>query len=149
MKKFIFIVAIFFAISLQSCLNDDCGECFSPPTPFYFQFVDKISGENLFTNGTLSSDDIVVLNTADGSPVQYSFVDENDFDLLKINTIGWETETVNYSIRVSADYLFNLGVDTERVTSGCCTYTIYNDVTIDTFEFEFDQVYGVYRIFIV
>lgn len=58
----------------------------------HFEIVDKATGENLFNNGTYNSSDIKIVNLADDSIVEHNFIDENNFDLIQINKIGWQTE---------------------------------------------------------
>jgi len=148
-KKTIAILAIIILILTQSCENDCEGyACFTPPQPFGFELVDKFTGENLFTNGTLNSNDIKVINLDDQSKVQFTFIAENDYNLIQINTIGWKTETVNYSIQISTENIFNLYVSAERLNENCCSFTRYKEIKIENSEFELDQTNGIYKILV-
>lgn len=142
--KLFILIAI---LSFQSCI-EECGDCFTPPSGFVFELVDKESGENLFTNGTYNSSDIEILNLADSSAVEFGFIDENDINVIVINTIGWKTEIVNYSSTVSGKSVFNLHVDAERLMGECCSYTIYNAIEITDAEFVQDNSSGIFRILI-
>ncbi|WNH12788.1 hypothetical protein [Thalassobellus suaedae] len=78
MKK-INLLLIALIIILQSC-NNDCNKlCFTPPSSFQFEVVDKTSGENLFRNGTYESGDIKITdNLNNNEPVEFTFISENN-----------------------------------------------------------------------
>ena len=150
-KKITTILTLIILIITQSCKKkDDCEdlECFTPPSPFGFELVDKLTGENLFTNGTFKSIDIKVINLDDQSNVEFTFIDENDYNIIQINTIGWKTETVNYSINISNESIFELFVNAERLNGECCNYTEYKEIRIKNSEFELNQNSGIYRILV-
>jgi hypothetical protein len=145
------IYLVFITVTIWSCNNkDQCDgvDCFTPPSPFMFELVDKSSGENLFTTGVLSSDDIKVLNLDDQSNVEFQFIDENDFNVIQINSIGWKTQIVNYSIEISSESLFTLLVDAERLSENCCAFTRYNEIDIEGSEFELIEQSGIYKIMV-
>ncbi len=136
-------------ICFQSCLDDDeCGACFTPPAPFIFEIVNKATGENLFNNGTYNSSDIKIVNLADDSIVEHNFIDENNFDLIQINKIGWQTEIINYSLKIGVENIFNLYVDAKRLNENCCSFTRYNEIRIENSEYEFNTNTGIYKILV-
>jgi len=148
MKKFNLIL-ILFTIIFQGCNNDDCGDCFTPPQGFSFEIVDKTSGENLFTNGTFESENIEITdNLNNNEAIEFSFISENDINLIQIGSIGWETEIVNLKINISDNYIFDFYVDAERKMGDCCSYTEYNEITIADSEFELDTQTGIYKILV-
>jgi len=147
MKK-INLILILFTIILQSCNNDDCGECFTPPESFRFEIVDKTSGENLFTNGTYEPEQIQITNTLNNSPEEFTFITENNINLIQINSIGWETEIVNLKFDISDNHIFDLYVNAERKMGDCCSYTEYSEIAIGESEFELDTQTGIYKILI-
>jgi hypothetical protein len=145
------ILAIIILILTQSCKeNNECEGilCFTPPEPFRFELVDKWTGENLFTNGTFNSNAIKVINLDDQRNVEFTFINENDYNLIQLNTIGWKTETVTYSVQISNENIFNLYVIAERLTSKCCDYTDFKEIQIENSEFEFNEVAGIYKILV-
>ena len=151
MKKTTSILAIIILILTQSCKKkNECEDiaCFTPPSPFRFELVDKLTGENLFTNGTFNSDDIKVIKLDDKSNVEFTFIDENDYNIIQINTIGWKTEIVNYSIQISTENIFNLYVSAERLNENCCSFTRYKEIKIENSEFELNQTNGIYKILV-
>ncbi len=124
MKRSVNFLILFFlsAFIFQSC-ESDCGECFTPPNSFHFVFIDKTSGENVFTNGIYKPSDIKMFNEFDSSNVEFNFIDENNSNIVEINTIGWKTERVNISVLLANKHIFNLYVDAERLFDNCCSYT--------------------------
>ncbi len=143
-----FLILFFLsAFIFQSC-ESDCGACFTPPSPFHFVFIDKTSGENVFTNGIYKPADIKIFNEFDSSNVEFNFIDENNSNIVEINTIGWKTERVNISVLLANKHIFNLYVDAERLFDNCCSYTLYNEIRIDSAEYEFNQDTAFYRVLI-
>lgn len=142
------LIVPFFLFSCDRNNNCDGVDCFTPPAPFYFELVDKSSGDNLFTTGELNPDDIKVVNLDDQSNVDFEFIDENEANIIQIYTIGWETQIVNYSIEISTERLFTLYVDAETVSENCCGFTRYNEIEIDGSEFELNEQNGIYKILV-
>lgn len=146
MKKISLLLALIVCL-VESCKEDDCGACFTPPQRFEFIVVDKTSGENLFSNGTFNPEDIVITDVLDDNePVQFTFVSENDINLIQIFDIGWETEIVDLKIDIADQHIFNLKVDAERKTGDCCSYTEYNEVAVSGADFDLDNQTGLYTI---
>ena len=148
MKRGIIVFTLIILIFTQSCKDNDCQDklCFTPPSSFNFELVDKLTGENLFTNGTFDSKDISVINLDDQSHVGFTFLDENNYNIIRINTIGWETEVINYSIQISSESIFKLYVNAERLNENCCSYTEYKEIRIEDVDFELNQDIGIYKI---
>ncbi len=150
MKKTLKLVALVVLLFTQACDNNDCEGllCFTPPIGFAFELVDKESGENLFTNGSYDSDDIEVLNTVDNSKREFSFISENDINIIRIGSIGWDSEIADVVLKVGDAIILNLYVDSERVSENCCNFSKYNEIRIDNAEYELDQQSGIYTIFL-
>jgi hypothetical protein len=151
MKNSLIYLFFIFTITIWSCSKkDQCDgvDCFTPPSPFMFELVNKSSGENLFTAGVLSPDNIKILNLDDQSNVEFQFIDENDLNVIQIHSIGWETQIVNYSIEISSKSIFTLFVDAERLSENCCAFTRYNDIDIGGSEFELNEQSGIYKIMV-
>ena len=150
MKKTLKLVALIALLFIQACDNNDCEDllCFTPPIGFAFELVDKDSGENLFTNGTYNPDNIEVLNVLDNSKREFSFISENEVNIIRIGSIGWETEIAGVVLKVGDASILNLYVDSERVSENCCNFSKYNEIRIDNAEYELDQQSGIYTIFI-
>lgn len=135
-------------LTFQGCGDEDCNlDCFTPPAPFVLEIVDKYSGENLFSNGAFSPEDIVVENRTTGRNLEFSFISENGQDLLVIHSIGWETEIVDALVSVGTEDVCSLFVDAERLSENCCAFTRFNEVRIGISEHEKDPSSDLYRIF--
>lgn len=145
--KYYTLIALLF---IQGCNSDDCKDiaCFTPPMGFVFEIVDKETGENLFTNGTYSSDQIEVLNIEDNSKKQFSFVDENDINLISIGSIGWNSEIEHVVIKIAEKDILDLYVDSERVSENCCNFSRYNEIRIDYADYELNTQSGIYTVYI-
>lgn len=146
-NKILFLLGIM--IFILGCKNDcDDVACFTPPTPFLFEIIDNTTGENLFTNGTYQVNEIEVVDLIDDSNVGFDFIDEDNIDLIRINSVGWQTETVNILVRIADENIFNLVVDAELVSENCCSYTNYNEIEIENAEFQLDSETGIYKILV-
>jgi len=149
MKK-INLLLILFTIIFQGCKDDDeCNQlCFTPPQAFQFEIIDKESGENLFTNGTFDSNEITITdNLNNNESIEFSFISENNINLIQIGSIGWATEIVNLKIDISDNHIFNFYVDAERIED-CCSYTEYNEINLTDSEFELNSQTGIYKILV-
>ncbi|WP_424494595.1 hypothetical protein [Salinimicrobium sp. GXAS 041] len=145
-------IRLFFAmfLLLQSCATDqECEDlsCTTPPVSFIFELVDSATGENLFTNGTYTPSQIEINNLNDDDNIAYTFIDENEVNLIQIASIGWESGVTNIALELDSERMVTLYVDAERVTDDCCNFTRYNEVRIET-EFGLDEQDGVYRILV-
>jgi len=80
-------------------------------------------------------------------PIDFFFISENDINIIYINSIGWETETVNLKIRIADNHIFDFYVDAERKIEDCCSYTNYNKIMVLNSEFELNTETGTYVIF--
>ena len=136
---------IFPTVLLFHSCKEKCGDCFTPPSPFVFEVVDSTSGANLFQNGTLNPDSLRVTDQ-DGKNVLFTFLSENDIDLIRVNSIGWQSETVDYTFKYSNDTIFGLHVVAERLTQDCCSFTRYDEITISGAEYTYDTGSGIYTI---
>lgn len=142
------LIVLLFSFSLISCINN-CGECFTPPQDFSFDLVDQLSGENLFANGTFDPDAIQVTNSFnEDTPFEFTFVSENNLNLIHIPRIGWTTETVNLRVEIADQQVFEFYVEAERKTRKCCSYTQYHKTIIVNTEFEQDEKTGVFKVFL-
>lgn len=150
MKKIAFILIIVSLFSTQSCKNNDCEDiqCFTPPNAFLFELVDKTSKENLFTNGTYNKTEIQLINTADNSLIEYTFIDENNYNIIQLNSIGWKTETIEYVLKINDDEIFKLYVDASRLYENCCSFTKFNEIKIENAEYQYNNQSDIYQILI-
>lgn len=148
MKKLIVLIFVITSLFL-SCNNNDCNKlCFTEPRTFQFEFIDASSKENLFTNKTFDRRYIKIINVEDDSRVDFNFIDENDYNILTFPYIGWQTETIHYSIQINNIEYFTLYVDAERLSEDCCSFTRYNEIKIENTNYTLDEEKGIYSIFV-
>lgn len=144
MKNLTLILILSLVVLAQSCSNkNNCEDflCNSGPASFQLELVDKDSGENLFTNGTFSQEDLEVTNTS-GTEAEYRFSDENNLNFLQISTF----ESVAYSVKINGTEIFKISIDAEGVTKDCCFHTEVNEFKIENADFEQDQNTGIYKV---
>ncbi|MBS2211047.1 hypothetical protein KEM09_06525 [Carboxylicivirga mesophila] len=138
-----------FLLILFACACDmvkDCPACMTPPKAFVFNMVDNGSGENLFTNGTFSIDDIQIKDVITQKSIEFDFIDENNLGYINLYSVGWQTEVVNCYVYHDDDVLFTFYVDAVRKSEDCCSFTDYNAIELEGAEFELDGSSGVYDI---
>lgn len=134
---------------LASCTNESkCPACMTPPAPFYFELVDKDSNQNLFTAGLAEANDLTLIDTETEKELEFSFIDENNVNIIRINSIGWTTEVVKAELSLNNEKIFTLNVDASAKSDDCCTWTEYNSVEIDHQDFSLDKTTGVYKVYL-
>ena len=146
MKNILLFLTVLSISWLQSCTDDDCGECMTPPEMFVFNVVDKASGDNLFVNGTYDINELKVVNLLNNKVVEYKYISENDMGYLQIQSIGWQSEVVNVHFTIGEQTLFTLYVDAERKESDCCSFTRFKAIEVGEAESVRNQETGIYRI---
>jgi hypothetical protein len=148
MKTLIKVLLFFLFFCLLYACEDifKSVDCTTPPPGFTFEIVDKTTGENLFTNGTFKSEQIIVTDLATNLKVPFTFISENGMNILSIQNIGWKTEKINYSITIQDKKVFELYADVSRVNGDNCDHTVYNQVLIKYAEYEFNKEKGSYII---
>jgi len=151
LKRVLKLFGLLLLVFAQGCKSDDCEDvlCFTPPINFVFDIVDKETGENLFTNGTYSAEQIEVLNVDDASKREFDFIAENGVNLVRIGSIGWESEIADVILKIAGEDILNLYVDTERVVGeNCCNFSKYNNIRIDNADYDLNNQTGIYTIYI-
>lgn len=146
MKIFHKVFVLFlFSFSL-SCNSDDCSDiaCNSGPAAFQLELVDSVSGENLFTNGTFEKSELSLRQISGENVGDWSFISENEVNILQIGTSG----NITYSVKISGEELFQVSIEAKPVTENCCSYTQVNDFQITGAEFDLDEDTGIYKILI-
>lgn len=150
MRQITKLVFFIFLIAIHGCEDKNCEEylCTTPPSAFIFELVDKSTGENLFTNGTYDHSEIEVLSSNTDTPQEFTFITDNNLNLLSINSIGWQSETETLLINISNENIFNLYVEAELVSEDCCSFTRYHEIRIENCDFDIEPTTGYYQILI-
>ncbi len=145
MKKHVILLIVVFTIF--SCKINECEDiaCFTPPPNFAFELVDKTTGENLFTNGTLKDTDIEVLDENE-EKVTFKFISENSLNIIDLPEIGWNFELHTYTITVGPTVEFRLELEMEEKHENCCTFFKVITFNISNYTYEQSSTTGVYSI---
>lgn len=147
MKNALFGFLLIFTFS--GCQSTDACEdilCFTPPPSFDFQFIDKETGENLFSNGTFEVNDFKLID-GNGKKLDFTFISENDLNFFR-TSLGWNVDISNYKILIDPDIEIAVIVDTEQVSENCCSFYRLKEFSIEGFEFEQSSTTGIYTVFI-
>ena len=136
MKKITTLLLLAFLIQ-TSCdfIKDDCGECFTPPPTFIFEFVDKDNGENLFTNKTFDIDDVNVTDE-DGKSHEFELITEDNMSILNLGTLGWDLEPNLYTIKLSDKTSVKFDLDIDGKHGECCAYYQVKNFKVYNYEYE-------------
>lgn len=145
MKQLAQLVVIFLFIGCNS--KTDAVDNLTAPETFAFQIINKDNGENLFTKKILDSKKIKVKNLDSGEIVKHSFLSENNLDLIVLENVGRESETVNYSVNIDDESIFELHVDAILIKDEDSDYE-YQNIEITNKESNLDKTSGVYKIFV-
>lgn len=122
--------------TILSCSKGECGDPNIGPKVFNFQITDKVNGEDLFSNGTYTPQQIEVINILDDSPVEYIFDDSvTNFSRIYIDLNEWATERVNIKLTISGDDIFTFSANTNVIRNDCFNYTDYKDISITGSDF--------------
>jgi len=146
MKKL--LVLIILSTTLLHCSNDDCGDPNITYQTFTFEIVDKISGENLFTNGTYLPEQIQITNTISNFETEFTFLSENNVNLIQVNSASWETDIVNLTFTIADNLIFELYSDGDTIVEACYSYTVFNDIFINESEFDYNAEIAIYTILV-
>lgn len=148
MKRFLKLSFLLLLITTFGC-GADSADCTTPPQSFRFEFVDKDSGENLFTNGTFDATKRITVTDLDTKKViQNETLNKDNSYRLFINSIGWQTAVYNYSINIEDKSIFELHVSSERLSEDHCNFSRIKSIEIKNAEFQLDKTTGIYKILI-
>ncbi len=147
MKKNIFLILLL--ITLFSCKNNDCSDyaCFTPPPSFIFELVDKSTGENLFSNGSLSPDEIRVFDE-ENNRLNASFISEDNVNIIDVSEIGWNLGSHSYTLIVGIDLEINIVLEIEEKNENCCTYFEVINFQVLNYEFSKSNTTGIITVLI-
>ncbi len=150
MKSKGFIFLLFVAFVLSSCSVDKCDVlCNSGPLGLSFELLNKVTGENLFTNETFDPADISVLDLDNNnSNVQFIFNSENDINTINLGPFGWGTNIANYLLKVGERDIFTLHIDAEEKTEDCCSFVQVNKLEIENAEYSQNMQSGIYEVLV-
>ncbi|WP_291144779.1 hypothetical protein [Flavobacterium sp. UBA7680] len=141
-------IVLFLLITTFGC-SGEASNCTSPPVSLVFEFVDKDSGENLFTNGTFDAKQGVTVTDLDTKKIiQTSYLNADNLNRLAINSIGFQSGNFNYSIAIQGKDIFELHVSAERLSENGCSFSRINSFEIKNADSKLDTTTGAYKILI-
>lgn len=129
---------------LASCdVGDDDVVCATGPLQLYLEFVDKETGENLYSNDTFQTAAIEITDE-DGVLVPYEFISDINRTFLQL-TLGREVGEKVITIAVNEELSLDLEIAIAVLEDTCRSYYISE---FDAPGYEYDQggVAGVVRI---
>jgi len=131
----LFLLLTVLSVVLISCkIDNDCGECFSPPQQFNFEFIDKDTSENLFVNDTFSENDIIIKDESNHE-IEFQLINFNGSTILLLNEIGWELDPKTYTIELSPKVSVVFELDMDSKSENCCTFFIIKKFSLQTYEY--------------
>lgn len=145
MKKY--ILFIFLPFLVFGCKNNNCEDiaCFTPPPNFMFELVDKTTGVNLFSNETLDSSTIKILDE-NSKKTSFNFISENDLNLISLSEIGWNLDLKTYTVTVESDVEFSITLKMEEKHENCCTFFKILQFNISKYEYKQSNTSEIYTI---
>jgi len=148
MKNLRFLLVFICLSTLSSCSDEECPPCFTPPEMFVFNIVDEASGENVFVSGAYDINDLKVTNVLNNKAIEYDYISENNLGYIKIHTIGWQTEIVNYHFTIGDQTFFTFYVDAMRKSDDCCSFTEFKAVELGEAKYSQEDQSGLYQVII-
>jgi NAD kinase len=142
-KNLVLILVLIFTISCN--INNDCGECFTPPRQFNFDFVDKDTQENLFVNDTFEMETITVVDENNDN-VNFQIVFYNDSYILSLSEIGWNTNPKVYTINLNDSLSVIFELDMKSVQSECCTFFEVESFNLQTYNYTESSTTGIIQV---
>lgn len=146
MKRILKLSLLLVLIIATGCDSDSL--CSTGPVAFTFEFVDKDSGENLFSNGTLDAKKpVTITNLDDNKTIQTTYMTADNSNLLNL-VVGFNPGVYKYDVKIEDKSLFEITAVTQKVKGKECSNTVLKSVEIKNVEYKQDNETGIYKIFI-
>lgn len=143
-KSLLLILTLLFA-ACDSFIGQNCGACFTPPAFFHINLIDKNTSVSIFSQQEYDLNNVVVVNADTDEKIGFYVVSENGYQLIVIDSIGWQTESVRAKIIINNTTLMNLDIEADRISDNCCTYTNFDKIEFDK-ENTLDPSNGIYTV---
>ena len=136
MKKITALLLLILLVQ-TSCdkIGKECGECFTPPPTFIFQFIDKDNGENLFSNNTFDINNVSVTDEKN-EKVEFEYLTENGINVLNLKLIGWNLDPKSYTIKLNDTTSVNFDLNMNEMHSECCSFFEIEHFEVYYYEYE-------------
>ncbi|WP_143569741.1 hypothetical protein [Tenacibaculum agarivorans] len=153
MKKFLLINTLI-VLLFQSC-KTDCSavSCVSNNLILSFELLDANTDENLVENGSITVDNIKIINNQNNAALNFDFNTNTNIltineDINNISNVDVSNIQIELDINSLSKNLFQLNISGEKSISDCCESFLTNDVKITGNDFTFDTDLGIYKIHI-
>ncbi|MBD1422557.1 hypothetical protein [Sphingobacterium chuzhouense] len=130
----IYLIVACLCLSITACEKKDC---FTPPAPVVFEFVDA-EGKNLITTGQLHKDNFELreeLGNRENELVEYKIRED---DRVLLPEVGWSEGVIQYKF-LSTIKSFSFLVKARK--NKACGGTIIEQITLDGVEYEQKEGY--------
>ena len=117
----------------------DCSNALCDFTDISLEFLDATTGEDIFFNEILSTDDLIITNIETRSVVPFSVADSNFADTIFIFFAEPEeqiAQNIAYNVTIEGIFDFTLSYDVTVVDDPCCTDFRFDNFSIDGINFE-------------
>lgn len=146
MKKLMFVGVLLFFFGLASCdFGDDDIICATGPVQLHLEFVDKETGENLYSNDTFQQAAIEI-SDEDGVLVPYTFIQDLGRTFLRLD-LGMEAGEKVITIAANEEISLDLELTIAAQEGNCTSYYI-SEFEVPGYEYDQEGVAGVVRILI-
>lgn len=144
MKKVYLLFGL--VLILSSCdISSDCGDCFTPPRDFNFEFVDAVSLENLFDSEVFDIENFKVTDE-DNTDVNFNIIMFNERTIFSLRAIGWELDPKIYTIELSPEVSVIVHLDMNKNSGECCLYYEVEEFSIENYEYSELSTTGIIQV---
>ncbi len=145
MKNWIFrSFLILLLISVTSCsLDDDQQDCVTGPVGFNVEFIDAITGENLYRINRFQPSQLRVTDE-DNKLVNYRFVTELDKTYIQVN-LGFETGEKIITLYLDEETSVDFELTLSSLQENCTTYYI-SKFEVPEYGWEESTTTGIVRV---
>jgi len=153
MKK-ILLINTLVVLLFQSC-KTDCSAVSCVPNNLIlsFELLDANTNENLVENGSITIDNIKIINNQNNTALNFDFNTNTNIltiseDINNISNVDVSNIQIELDINSLSKNLFQLNISGEKSIDDCCDSFLTNDVKITGNDFTFDTDLGIYKIHI-
>ena len=143
MKKLILGLFVLFAVS--SCNKCKDYDCFTPPQEFVFQFVDSVTGTDLYATGIL---DTTLFDARDEENLKVIYklqkIDSSVFFVFY--SIGWNTGPHSYNLNLDSTKTVILNLNMEERYENCCTFYRRNNFNLQPYSWTESSSTGIFKV---
>jgi len=147
------LIWILFVVLVFSCKkNNDCPECFSPPSELKLKITNKTNSIDLINSGFYDNDSIAICYYDNDKKkyIEFSIIDDtiNNKSIIISNDITWKSTEgfKNYFLYLNVYDTDTVLLDVQTITKNCCTYHPVIEFKINGNKVEIDPNDYVYNL---